>query len=109
MFIRFLKRSNAGKKIALFLDNCSIHTAKKVKEYLEFKKIPYVYNLPYSPRFNGIERLWAQMKMRFRDKLATLKVNSQIYQIEAVIEEVKNSISGSTVTACARSGWKHIL
>ena len=30
MFIRFLKRSNAGKKIALFLDNCSIHTAKKV-------------------------------------------------------------------------------
>ena len=24
MFIRFLKRSNAGKKITLFLDNCSI-------------------------------------------------------------------------------------
>lgn len=75
-FIRFLKRSNAGKKIALFLDNCSIHKAKKVKEYLEFKKIPYVYNLAYSPRFNGIERLWAQMKLKFRDKLAKLKLNN---------------------------------
>jgi transposase len=75
-FIRFLKRSNAGKKIALFLDNCSTHTAKKVKEYLAFKRIPFIYNLAYSPRFNGIERLWAQMKQRFRDVLATLKMRS---------------------------------
>jgi transposase len=72
-FIRYLKRSNAGKKIALFLDNCSIHTAKKVKEFLNFKKIPFIFNLPYAPRFNGIERLWAQMKKRFRDDLAKLK------------------------------------
>ena len=49
------------------------------------------------------------MKLRFRDKLANLKVNNQIYQIDALIEEVENSISGATVIACARSGWKHIL
>jgi transposase len=72
-FIRFLKRQNAGKKIALFLDNCSIHKSKKVKEYLAYSKIPFVYNLAYAPRFNGIERLWAQMKLKFRDKLATFK------------------------------------
>ncbi len=49
------------------------------------------------------------MKMKFRDKLATLKVNSQIYQIQEVIEEVENLISGATVIACARSGWKYIF
>ena len=39
MFIRFLKRSNYGKNKGLFLDNCLINTAKKVKEYLEFKNL----------------------------------------------------------------------
>jgi transposase len=78
-FIRFQKRSNAGEKIALSLDNCSIHKSKKVKEYLEDMKIPYVYNLAYSPRFNGIERLWAQMKLKFRDNLAKLKMKNVKY------------------------------
>ena len=71
--------------------------------------IPYAYNLAYSPRFNGIERLWAQMKIRFRDKLANLKVNNQIFDIQEVIEEAENSISGSTVIACVKSGWKNIF
>ena len=93
-FIKFLKRSNAGKKIALFLDNCSIHIANKVQKYLKDMKIPYVYNLPYSPRFNGIERLWAQMKFRFRNQLANFKVNMQTFDILEVIEDVENSISG---------------
>ena len=49
------------------------------------------------------------MKLRFRDKLANLKVNNQIYDIQEVIEEVEKSISGSTVIARVRSGWKHIF
>ena len=80
-----------------------------MKEYLEYQSIPYAYNLPYAPRYNGIERLWAQMKWRFRDQLATLKVTQTAFEVEAVIEEVENSINGSTVIACARSGWKHIF
>ena len=89
-----MKRQNAGRKMALFFDNCSTHTSKKVKEYLESQRIPFAYNLPYAPRMNGIERLWAQMKWRFRDKLAILKVKQTAFELEEVIEEVENSISG---------------
>ncbi len=57
-----IKRDNCGKKIAILLDNCSVHKAKRVREFAIGKKIELVYNIPYSPQYNGIEKLWALMK-----------------------------------------------
>ena len=48
-FLRFLKRYNCGKKIALFLDIYSAHKFKEVKDYCEKAKIPVTYNISYCP------------------------------------------------------------
>jgi hypothetical protein len=59
-FIKALQRLNPDRKLMIFADQCRIHTAKLVQEYLKLH--PYtlrlVFNLPYRPDLNGIELLW---------------------------------------------------
>ena len=47
-FLSKLKRQNCGRKISIFMANCSILRAIKVKEFCEEQKIPVVFNIPYS-------------------------------------------------------------
>ena len=52
--IDFLKQilyhhKNNGDKICIFWDNCSIHFAQPVLEFLAEKKITHIKNLPYEP------------------------------------------------------------
>ena len=53
---------NRGREICIFWDNCSIHFAPPVLEYLADNKITHVKNLPYEPEHNGIETVWGIMK-----------------------------------------------
>ena len=51
---------------ALILDNASIHKTKLVREYCLRKNIQIIWNVPYSPWFNGIEEVWSLIKGTFR-------------------------------------------
>ena len=53
--IELLRASYPLKKMAIFLDNASIHRAIIVREACEKYHIPLVFNLPYCPHLNGIE------------------------------------------------------
>ena len=72
-----IKRDNCGKKIAILLDNCSVHKAKRVREFAIGKKIELVYYKPYSPQYNGIDKLWALMKQMFRKQLTYMKIREE--------------------------------
>ncbi len=57
-FITFLENlllAHDPAKVALFLDNCSVHHSKKAKEFFNLHKIKPIYNVPYSPQYNPIE------------------------------------------------------
>ena len=61
-FLKKLELENPDKeKIYLICDNAGYHRAKKVKEYLQNKKIELIFLPPYSPNLNPIERLWKFM------------------------------------------------
>ena len=57
-FIRFLEelhRKFKKKPLVIFMDNLMVHKSTEVKEaYLRLKITP-IFNIPYSPQFNGIE------------------------------------------------------
>ena len=64
-FLRFLYQLRYKEKkkwIVLFVDNASIHHAKKVKKYCEEHNIKLVYLPPYSPELNPIEFIWKRTK-----------------------------------------------
>ena len=61
-FLKKLEEANQNKsRIYLICDNAGYHKSKKVKEYLEGKKIELLFLPPYSPNLNPIERLWKFM------------------------------------------------
>ena len=54
----------------VFQDNLGAHRSKLAKEAFNELDIKPVWNVPYSPQYNcGIERLWGQIKTKFRPKL----------------------------------------
>ncbi len=55
IFLENLLLVHHPAKVALFLDNCSVHHSKKAKEFLIAHNIKAIYNVPYSPQYNPIE------------------------------------------------------
>jgi len=88
-------RAKVGKeqKLAIFLDNATIHKANIVKEAAEQAEIKLVYNLPYCPHLMGIESLWKQVKTAYRGRVAYLRVNKQDY---SNLEEVTGLLDDVT-------------
>ena len=50
--------------VYLFLDNCSIHHTKAVQKYLDEhdERLSIIWNAPYAPNLNLIERFWGHLK-----------------------------------------------
>lgn len=68
-FIAFLKHLRCryrGRHVYLFLDNCSIHHAQGVRRFLadHAKDLTPIWNAPYTPELNRIERYWGHLKAK---------------------------------------------
>jgi transposase len=65
-FLHWLVEDIYGDRehIYLFLDNCSIHHTKAVREYIDSCKgrLTIIWNATYAPNLNLIERFWGHLK-----------------------------------------------
>jgi transposase len=52
------------ERVYLFLDNCSIHHTKAVRQYLQAvrPRVHTIWNAAYTPNLNLIERFWGHLK-----------------------------------------------
>ncbi len=62
----------------LLMDNARIHHAKIVKDYVRTTSNILLYNAPYTPEYNPIERVFSKLKSILRTK--TNNSNKQIIQ-----------------------------
>ena len=68
-FIEFIGKvalATPCQNAVLFLDNCRVHHSKKVKGHLKDVDLTTIFNVPYSPQYNPIERVWAMVKMQYK-------------------------------------------
>ena len=65
-FLRLLLATYRGKHLFLFLDNCSIHYSKAVRRFLADRgaNLTIIWNAPYTPELNLIERYWGHLKAK---------------------------------------------
>ena len=71
-FITFLEQlatQHQGEQIAIFLDNLAVHKTRKVMAAYKRLNINAIFNMPYSPDFNGIESYFSLVKAQYK-KLA---------------------------------------
>jgi len=65
-FLKHLLRQYRDRHVFLFLDNCSIHCSKIVRRFLadHVKDLTPIWNAPYTPELNRIERYWGHLKAK---------------------------------------------
>jgi transposase len=54
----------------IIMDNASFHRKKALSKIAERRGFSVLFLPPYSPDFNRIEKLWANMKRHLRDSLS---------------------------------------
>ena len=57
------------QEFCLFMDNLSVHKTKLSKKTLKKLKIIPIFNVPYSPDFNGIETFFSLVKGAYKKQL----------------------------------------
>ena len=60
--LQALRDAFPTRKLALFLDNASIHRAAIFTQKAQEVEIELVYNIPYSPQLQGCEACWQRAK-----------------------------------------------
>ena len=58
---------------------------------------------------NGIETLWARLKLDFRNKITELKIHGTKFDIREVIKQVTRKVTREEVKKYAAHGWKAIM
>ena len=96
------------KKLAIFLDNASIHhaavTTKKAREL----DIVLIFNLPYCPQFMGIELFWNAIKFQYKRRVGSYRVNEKEFSNRDLVAELIGKADGNMARACAILGWNKL-
>jgi len=65
-FIEHLSKKFNGRPFAIFMDNLRVHKTKIVKETWKKLNTQTIFNVPYSPEFNGIETYFSLLKGEYK-------------------------------------------
>ena len=73
--------------MALFFDNARMHRARSVQALANSPEIDIelIWNCPYRPDLNGIEKVWLKAKRLYKARVDNLKAQNRPWeQIELV-------------------------
>ena len=99
-YIDFLRETNRGEKICLFMDNLSAHTSERSKQAMRDRGFRWIYNVPYSPEYNPIELTFSMVKRNFR-ALRAKKLTGLIQDShEALVKQAVMMIKKNDVVSC---------
>jgi transposase len=91
--------SSKPSEFVIFLDNCRVHHSKKVDEFLKENKIEVIYNVPYGPEYNSIERVWAQFKAEFKKQKMSLILEGKAPNYEKMIRGIMTNFPKDKISS----------
>ena len=68
------------------MDNLGVHRSTLVKDTMNELGIRYIFNVPYSPDFQGVESVFSKVKNIVKRKKLNDIVNKKKTQIENIIK-----------------------
>ena len=78
---------NNKRKLALFMDNLSVHKTERIRALYKSLNIKPLFNIPYSPEFNPAEACFSIVKNHFKKKRLWHLVNDEEFDAEQLIEK----------------------
>ena len=85
-FLEQLREKSGDQYIVLFMDNLQVHKTKEVKAAYERLKYSAVFNLPYSPDFNGIESYFSLVKGHYKKLLLQIMMKGETFDVVSLIK-----------------------
>ena len=64
-YLKKLRAKSGTQPLALFMDRLAVHKSKEVTPLWAKLNIKPVFNVSYSPEFNGIEAVFSKVKRHF--------------------------------------------
>ncbi len=71
-FLTDLRATNGNHRLAIFMDNLAVHKTAKVRRAMADLNMDPIFNVPYSPDYNGIESFWSMIKSAYKKDLLQL-------------------------------------
>ena len=107
-FLEKLKEKYPDERILLFIDNLSVHKTVDARAAYERLNITPVFNVPYSPQFNGIESYWSILKQHYKKLLLYHLMHEQPVDSVDLIKSSVKRVPAQLVKNCARDGREQI-
>jgi transposase len=107
-FVHVLAERAGGREFAIFMDNLRVHKTPEVLEACKQLRAKPIFNVPYSPDFNGIETFFSQVKAHYKNLVLQKLVKGIRPDVVAAIHQSISSVAKEKVQACVNHGLKNI-
>ena len=77
-YLRNLSLRMKGVSFVIFMDNLSVHKSGETRSAMAELNIKYIFNVPYSPQFNPIERSFSVVKNHYKRARLNAMKNGEI-------------------------------
>jgi hypothetical protein len=103
-FIEQLQAKHPEQKLAVFMDNLQVHkTAAMMQLYKDLDILP-IFNVAYSPQFNGIETYFSLLKGKYKQLLLKRIIDGgDIDAVSLIKESVASVVDSATSIAQAQA------
>lgn len=108
-FIEQLAEKFGGIDFAVFMDNLQVHKTKDSKLAFERLKVTDIFNVPYSPQFNGIESYFSLVKNEYKKMLLQRVMKGTQVDAVQMIKESINLVSDVKVKRCVVNGIDAVM
>ena len=86
-----------------------MHKTQEVRAAYNRLKITPIFNIPYSPDFNGIESYFSLVKSQYKKLLLQLLMKGLSFQVVALIRQAIGNVSDDKVRSCVTNGVNEVL
>ena len=103
-FVEMLSDKFHGQEFAIFMDNLQVHKTKEVLETCRRLKARPIFNVPYSPAFNGIETYFSLLKGEYKKLLLERLIKGAKVDSQSLISQSIQRVEQDKVKTCVAAG-----
>ena len=107
-FVEMLSDKFHGQEFAIFMDNLQVHKTKEVLETCKRLKARPIFNVPYSPDFNGIETYFSLLKGEYKKLILERLIKGIKVDSSSMIVQSIQKVDQEKAKRCVAGGLNRI-
>ena len=107
-FVEMLSDKFHGQEFAIFMDNLQVHKTKEVLDTCKRLKARPIFNVPYSPDFNGIETYFSLIKGEYKKLILERLIKGIKVDSSSMIVQSIQKVDKEKAKRCVTGGLNRI-